>query len=299
MASMLRRERRSFHETPERGPLVEILLYIYYSCSIRSTMDSGEGVTSGARAGKTTTRRQLLAAGGVLAAGSLSGCVGWAARATTTTGAAPAVHYTSDTARREGSTDDETPAPALTYNIRVGSQPGASDVVHGFSDPISGRRQRSEPGNAWNNRRWTLRDLAPGKYYWSVQAIDAAYAGSRFAPEQSFTVGADADGSVATTTEEETLPTTVALQDAFPNPFDSRTALRVTLTEQDVVSLEVFDALGARVRTLTHGPRLAGEHEIIWDGRSDAGHAVSAGLYFCRMRTAAGESGTVKLIRLR
>jgi len=47
-------------------------------------------------------------------------------------------------------------------------------------------------GNTNLQRSWTLRKLTPGQtYYWSVQAIDTAYAGSAFAQEHSFVAGVD------------------------------------------------------------------------------------------------------------
>jgi hypothetical protein len=45
-------------------------------------------------------------------------------------------------------------------------------------------------GNAYCNLGWKLKGLPPGDYTWSVQTIDAAYAGSVFAPEASFTIPA-------------------------------------------------------------------------------------------------------------
>lgn len=76
----------------------------------------------------------------------------------------------------------------LSYNLRVGTSPGADDVIASHSLP-SGRRLLPEMGNnGWKTLR-TLRGLRPGQTcYWSVQAVDASFAGGPFAPEQSFTV---------------------------------------------------------------------------------------------------------------
>jgi hypothetical protein len=43
-------------------------------------------------------------------------------------------------------------------------------------------------GNAYCNLGWKLKGLPAGDYTWSVQTIDAAYAGSVFAPAASFTI---------------------------------------------------------------------------------------------------------------
>ena len=57
-------------------------------------------------------------------------------------------------------------------------------LVGGLND---GKRQIIGYGNAGTRTRFTIKGLsADSTYYWSVQAIDHAFAGSSFAPEQSF-----------------------------------------------------------------------------------------------------------------
>ncbi|MEG4224344.1 FG-GAP-like repeat-containing protein, partial [Microcoleus sp. Pol12A6] len=85
-------------------------------------------------------------------------------------------------------TDDQTPADGLSYNLRVGTTPGGKDILAPMS-LNDGTRQVVGLGNANQNTQWQLKDLSPGTYYWSVQAIDNAWAGSPFATEGSFTVG--------------------------------------------------------------------------------------------------------------
>lgn len=87
--------------------------------------------------------------------------------------------------------DDKTASDGLTYNVRVGTAPGLSDVVSAQSEP-DGLRWLSAPGNVGTNTSWPL-TLPRGTYYWSVQALDASYAGSAFAEEQSFELTGDPD----------------------------------------------------------------------------------------------------------
>ncbi|NJS13118.1 MAG: hypothetical protein HC789_23475, partial [Microcoleus sp. CSU_2_2] len=84
-------------------------------------------------------------------------------------------------------TDAQTPADGLSYNLRVGTTPGGKDILAPMSLD-DGTRQVVGLGNANQNTQWQLKDLSPGTYYWSVQAIDTAWAGSPFASEGSFTV---------------------------------------------------------------------------------------------------------------
>jgi hypothetical protein len=84
--------------------------------------------------------------------------------------------------------DDHTPTAGLSYNIRIGTTPGGSDIV---SAPalVDGRVVLPQMGRARNGSA-TVQQLAAGKtYFWSVQAVDSSFAGSPFATEQSFTTG--------------------------------------------------------------------------------------------------------------
>ncbi|MFC1483702.1 fibronectin type III domain-containing protein [Candidatus Neomarinimicrobiota bacterium] len=84
-------------------------------------------------------------------------------------------------------TDSETPSQTLTYNIRVGTTPGGSDIVAPNADASTGYRRLVERGNAELNTSWWL-DLPDGDFYWSVQAVDQAFEGSPFATEESFSL---------------------------------------------------------------------------------------------------------------
>jgi hypothetical protein len=83
--------------------------------------------------------------------------------------------------------DAETASPGLHYALRVGTTPGGAEVVAPMSTP-GGYRQVVELGNANHGLSARLKELPPGTYYWSVQAIDGAFAGSAFAPERRFTL---------------------------------------------------------------------------------------------------------------
>jgi hypothetical protein len=86
------------------------------------------------------------------------------------------------------STDAQTTnASGLNYDLRVGSTPGGVEAVSPPADIGSGLRRLVQMGAA-STTQWRLLNLAPGTYYWSVQAIDTSFAGSLFAPEATFVV---------------------------------------------------------------------------------------------------------------
>jgi len=94
--------------------------------------------------------------------------------------------------------DGETATAGLSYNLRVGTTPGGSDVVEPMS-LTSGLRKIAQRGLV-QPTTWTLDGLAGGQiYYWSVQAIDTALAGGPFGVEGSFTQPIFSDVSAGVT----------------------------------------------------------------------------------------------------
>ncbi len=79
----------------------------------------------------------------------------------------------------DAATDDHTPSNGLTYNLYVVDQITGKYLYSPMADTISGYRKVGDHGNVGNNLSWKL-DLPDGDYKWSVQAIDAAFAGSVF-----------------------------------------------------------------------------------------------------------------------
>jgi hypothetical protein len=81
-----------------------------------------------------------------------------------------------------------------------------------------------------------------------------------------------------------------------PNPFNPMTKIAFTLPADGAVKLSIYSLDGRRIATLVDEPRTAGEHEVIWDGRDDAGRAVSSGSYLYRLE--AGPMSQVKKMTL-
>lgn len=81
--------------------------------------------------------------------------------------------------------DAETPATGLYYNIRVGTQPGMDDVYSAMSDSATGFRRKPGVSGLQQRLSWTVEGLKNPPYFWSVQSVDAGYAGSAWAGEPS------------------------------------------------------------------------------------------------------------------
>jgi len=92
-----------------------------------------------------------------------------------------------------------------------------------------------------------------------------------------------------------TLPTTFALEQNYPNPFSSSTAISYELKTQMDIRVTIYDILGRMVRETLAGAQSAGTHGILWDGRNTSGHKVAPGVYFCSVQ-AGSESQTKKMV---
>lgn len=83
---------------------------------------------------------------------------------------------------------DKSREGGLSYNLRIGTRKDGEDVFISMSNPATGFRKVVEEGNTAHHTTWTVNNLKPGTYYWSVQAVNNAYKASAFAPEQTFVV---------------------------------------------------------------------------------------------------------------
>jgi hypothetical protein len=90
-------------------------------------------------------------------------------------------------------------------------------------------------------------------------------------------------------------PLAFALYHNYPNPFNPTTTISYGLKETGRVSLRIYDVAGRLVKTLVDGVRLAGDHEVTWDGRSDRGSEVATGVYFVQL-ISAGQTRTHKIV---
>ncbi|MEE9269673.1 MAG: M6 family metalloprotease domain-containing protein [Candidatus Krumholzibacteria bacterium] len=90
----------------------------------------------------------------------------------------------------------------------------------------------------------------------------------------------------------------LALFQNFPNPFNPNTRIQFSLPKVQFVSLNVYDPLGGRVRTLVHGMGSPGVNGVDWDGTNDSGDPVSSGIYLYQLN-AGGRVLSRKLILLR
>ncbi len=84
------------------------------------------------------------------------------------------------------------------------------------------------------------------------------------------------------------VPEEFSLEQNYPNPFNPSTTIAFAVPfaggHSVPASVEIFNALGQRVRMLVEEAMQPGYHRVKWDGRDGLGRAVGSGLYFYRVR---------------
>ena len=94
------------------------------------------------------------------------------------------------------------------------------------------------------------------------------------------------------------LPTSFALGQSYPNPMVGGAMIRYALPRDVPVSFKVYNVSGQLVKTLVSGTEKAGYKQVSWDGKSNGGHKVGAGVYFYRFQ-AGDFTATKKLVVVR
>lgn len=130
--------------------------------------------------------------------------------------------------------DAETKKEGLTYNIRMGSSPGASDIISPLSLP-NGYRQVPKMGNAGQALSYMVYGLEPATtYYWSVQAVDNNFEGSPFAPEKSFT-------TLSASITNNIVPDNISI---YPNPTSGKVYLKAKHEIVSEIKIEIVNEAG-------------------------------------------------------
>jgi hypothetical protein len=86
--------------------------------------------------------------------------------------------------------------------------------------------------------------------------------------------------------EASRLPERYELGQNMPNPFNPNTVITFAVPRPSEVTIEVFNVLGQRVKTLANEFTQAGYKRVDWNGTDDNGNSVASGVYLYRMKSA-------------
>jgi len=98
-------------------------------------------------------------------------------------------------------------------------------------------------------------------------------------------------GPVGIQSEEPVaMPTEFKLHQNYPNPFNPETTIAYDLPGAFLVTVEIFNTVGQRIRLVSSHVQGPGQAIATWDGRNDQGQAMVSGMYFYQVTASALEN---------
>lgn len=112
----------------------------------------------------------------------------------------------------------------------------------------------------------------------------------------SFNGNGNRDIKIIYTRDGEINPGMTLLGQSYPNPFNDHVTIPVLAEKAGlVITVDVIDMLGRRVKTITMTTDKAGPQVVEWNGHDDADSKISSGMYFYRI---SGDGASVNIKRM-
>ena len=214
------------------------------------------------------------------------------------------------------SADDYTNIAISRFTNEIGNDLVRYTIV--FVDSVSlTKKVEIDSDNLGEEAQWTtthgqivgiVESIAGGPVIyqplvWKVRAEDGLYTtwstpGDATAdPRPGFRLSIDLS-IIVSNDDVPNVPTTFALKQNFPNPFNPTTTVSYSVPKSNQVTVVVYDLLGNVVKTLVNEPQQPGSYEILWDATNDQGALVPTGNYILKM-VAGDFSQTRKMTLLK
>jgi len=156
------------------------------------------------------------------------------------------------------------------------------------------RASLGEVDNFYESLRFLV--LAENTVDWSNDAYPSSFSVD-IAPYY-FSSFPPADTTTGIVEQDTYIPESANLLRNYPNPFNPSTTISFVLENADKITLEIFNLLGQKVRTLYSGNASRGTNNIMWDGKDDLSRPVKSGVYLYTL-TTTNTSMSNKLILLK
>lgn len=148
-------------------------------------------------------------------------------------------------------------------------------------------------GTAW--KVYTIADGLAGNSVWGI-AVDSDNV-KWFLTDGGRICSFD-DRTLTSVEESAKTPESINLRGNFPNPFNPSTTIKFSIGYENQVAIDIYSIAGQKIKTLINGRLAVGIHSVVWNGKDEAGTAVSSGTYFYRM-VAGNLTQTRKMTLLR
>ena len=147
----------------------------------------------------------------------------------------------------------------------------------------------------YDGKTWKTFTTADGLPSNRVQALAADHNDVIWIGTDAGLVSYADDGTGTFVNHEAAKPSAFPTIATYPNPFNPSTMIECTLPGSGLAELAVYSITGQKMRTLAAERLSAGKHSFFWDGKDDAGHTVSSGIYIARL-TSGAQMATKKMV---
>jgi len=181
-------------------------------------------------------------------------------------------------------TQSETGVSGYYIYRNASNDIGSAQIV---SPLISATNTSSEA-----NYTYVDTEVLPGTWYYWLQNMDMDGSFSYHGPVTASVTGGN-DGPVT-----PDIPLVTSLQNIYPNPFNPVTTITYGLEHSGKVTVEIYNILGQKMRTLVSDTKAAGNYRVRWNGLDDKGRAVTSGIYYVKM-TSGNYSQMKKVVLMK
>ena len=99
------------------------------------------------------------------------------------------------------------------------------------------------------------------------------------------------------------VPEVTSLHPNYPNPFNPVTNIRYDIGLLDGlkqnVSINIYNIIGQRIRSVVKNMDQLGQYTVQWDGRNEMGKDMPTGIYFVQLSTSTGIVKNLKMMLLK
>ncbi|NQV37997.1 MAG: S8 family serine peptidase [Candidatus Marinimicrobia bacterium] len=100
----------------------------------------------------------------------------------------------------------------------------------------------------------------------------------------SYRTGSYHDINLAIDDNETSIPFVFNIGNAYPNPFNPSTSLHISLPDDDLLKVNIYNILGQEIAVLTNQVYRAGEYTLKWNGETSLGEQASTGIYIISIK---------------
>jgi len=125
-----------------------------------------------------------------------------------------------------------------------------------------------------------LQDLLNGTFVDVPLSGSGVYELSDFVVFNQLKLIINYDNIITEIKDEDTKPTTYALEQNYPNPFNPNTTIKFSLKEATNVTLTIYNALGQKITELVNTKLEAGRYSYQWGANN-----VATGMYIYELKT--------------